>query len=128
MQTEDRELIRIFQYITKGEMIMRVDKYVKGAVRQFAYWFAHGTIGSGLLNGIDYVSDLQEESSFAEQVFIIFMNNLEYDETGVTNYKQAEFRAAQYIRSYYDPSYVVEPPFEQWETEGNPVSTSGWNK
>ena len=29
------------------------------------------------------------ESSFAEQVFIVFMNNLEYDETGVTNYKQA---------------------------------------
>jgi hypothetical protein len=56
------------------------------------------------------------------------MNNLEYDETGVTNYKQAEFRAAQYIRSYYDPSYVAEPPFEQWETEGDPVSTSGWNK
>ena len=22
---------------------MKVDKYVKGAVRQFAYWFAHGT-------------------------------------------------------------------------------------
>ena len=51
---------------------MKVDKFVKGAVRQFAYWFAHGTIGSGLLNGIDYVSDLQEESSLAEQVFIIF--------------------------------------------------------
>lgn len=33
---------------------MRVDKYVRGAVRQFAYWFAHGTIGTGLLNGIDY--------------------------------------------------------------------------
>ena len=58
---------------------MKVDKFVKGEVRQFAYWFAHGTIGAGLLNGIDYVSDLQEESSFAEQVFIIFMNNLEYD-------------------------------------------------
>lgn len=32
----------------------------------------------GLLNGIDYVGDLSEESSFAEQAFIIFMNNLEY--------------------------------------------------
>ena len=48
---------------------MKVDKYVRGAVRQFAYWFAHGTIGSGLLNGIDYVSDLTEESSFAEQTY-----------------------------------------------------------
>lgn len=45
---------------------MKVDKYVKGAVRQFAYWFAHGTIGAGLLNGIDYAGELQEESSFAE--------------------------------------------------------------
>ena len=107
---------------------MKVDKFVKGAVRQFSYWFSHGTIGSGLLNGIDYVSDLQEESSLAEQVFIIFLNNLEYDETGVTNYKHAEYRAAQYIRSYYDPSYSVDPPFEPWETEGDPVSTSEWNK
>ena len=31
-------------------------------------------------------------------------------------------------KSYYDSSYAVEPPFEQWETEGDPVSTSGWNK
>lgn len=51
-----------------------------------------------MLNGIDYVGDLQEESSFAEQAFVVFMNNLEYDEAGVTNYKQAEYRAAQYIR------------------------------
>lgn len=106
---------------------MKVDKYVKGAVIQFAYWFAHGTIGAGLLNGIDYAGELQEESSFAEQAFIIFMNNLEYDGTGVKNYKQAEYRAAQYIRSYYDSSYTVEPPFEPWEMEGNPVSSSGWN-
>ena len=107
---------------------MRVDKYVRGAVRQFAYWFAHGTIGAGLLNGIDYVGDLQEESSFAEQAFVVFMNNLEYDEAGVTNYKQAEYRAAQYIRNYYDSSYAVEHPFEQWETEGDPVSTKGWSE
>ena len=56
---------------------MKVNKFVKGAVRQFSYWFAHGTIGSGLLNGIDYTSSLREESSFAEQAFIIFMNNLD---------------------------------------------------
>jgi hypothetical protein len=35
---------------------MKVEKHVKGAVRQFAHWFAHGTIGGGLLAGIDYVS------------------------------------------------------------------------
>ena len=27
-----------------AEINMKVDRYVKGAVRQFAYWFAHGTI------------------------------------------------------------------------------------
>ncbi len=107
---------------------MKVDKYVKGAVRQFAYWFAHGTIGGNLLSGIDYLEGIQEESSFAEAAFIVFMNNLEYDETGVTNYKEAEFRAAQYVRSYCDPSYTVEPPFEPWETEGDPVSSQNWNR
>ncbi len=106
---------------------MKVNKYVKGAVRQFAYWFAHGTIGVELLRNIDYVSDIKEDSSFAEQVFTIFMNNLEYDENGVTNFKHAELRAAQYIRSYYDPSYKVEPEFESWETEGDPVSSEHWN-
>lgn len=103
------------------------DNIRKLKVRRFAYCFAHGTVGSGLLNGIDYTDCFQEESSFAEQAFIIFMNNLEYDGIGVTNYKQVEYRAAQYIRSYYDSSYAVEPPFETWEIEGNPVSASGWN-
>ena len=106
---------------------MKVDKYVTGAVRQFAYWFAHGTIGGDLLSDIDYLSDLREESSFAEQAFIIFMNNLEYDENGVTNYKQSELRAAQYVRKYCDSQYEVNPPFEQWELEGNPVSSESWN-
>lgn len=46
---------------------MKVSKYVCGAVRQFSYWFAHGTIGYPLLEGIDYVGEvLKEESSFAE--------------------------------------------------------------
>ena len=107
---------------------MRVDKYVRGAVRQFAYWFAHGTIGGDLLSGIDYLEDVQEESSFVEAAFTVFMNHLEYDETGVTNFKEAEFRAAQYVSQYCDPSYTVEPPFEPWETEGDPVSSGAWNR
>ncbi len=106
---------------------MKVNKYVKGAVRQFSYWFAHGTLGAGLLKDIDYTASLIEESSFAEQAYIIFMNNLEYDDTGVTNYRHAEYRAAQYVRRYFDPQYKVEPPFENWETEGDPVSAEHWN-
>ncbi|WP_435830459.1 DUF7677 family protein [Micromonospora echinospora] len=27
------------------------------------------------------------------------------------------YRAAQYVRRYCDPDYVVDPPFEDWETE-----------
>lgn len=109
---------------------MKVSKYVCGAVRQFSYWFAHGTIGYPLLEGIDYTGEvLKEESSFAEQAFVIFMNTLEIEEDGnVTNYKQAEFRAAQYIRAYFDKAYVVVPAFENEETELHPVSKRSYVK
>ena len=98
---------------------MHVSPQISGAVRRFAYWFAHGTLGHPLLDGIDYLDDtLKEESSFAEMAFAIFMNNLNLNEAGdVTNYRYCERRAAQYIRCYFDPGYVVEPPFEPWELE-----------
>lgn len=98
---------------------MKISPYISGAVRQFSYWFAHGTLGYPLLEGIDYIGGiLKEESSFAEQAFAIFMNNLEVDGDGsVTNYKYCEQRAAQYIRCYFDPAYTVEPPFAFWEVE-----------
>ena len=109
---------------------MKINAYVCGAVRQFSFWFAHGTLAYPLLDGIDYIGEtLVEESSFAEQAFAIFMNNLEFDDvSGVTNYKHCEFRAAQYIRRYFDSSYVVEPPFESWELELKPVSKTSYSK
>lgn len=64
------------------------------------------------------VADMKEESSFIEAAYAVFMNNIEMDGNGkVLNYKYAEKRAAQYIRRYYEPGYIVEPPFEVWETE-----------
>ena len=52
---------------------MKVSPYISGAVRQFAYWFAHGTLGYPLLEGVEYSDDtLKEESSFAEMAFAIF--------------------------------------------------------
>ena len=33
---------------------MKLSKYVCGAVRQFSLWFAKGSLGYPLLNGIDY--------------------------------------------------------------------------
>lgn len=103
---------------------MKISPYVSGAVRQFAHWFAHGTLGYPLLEGIEYIGEImKEESSFVEQTFAIFMNNLEIaDDGNVINYKHCERRAAQYIRSYFDSVYKVDPPFEYWETELYAVS------
>lgn len=111
-------------------MEMKVSTYVSGAVRQFSYWFAHGTLGYPLLEGIDYTGEvLREESSFAEQAFAIFMNDLELDEDGsVLNYKYCEHRAAQFIRRYFDAAYQVEPPFADWELEFHPVSRGSYQK
>ena len=109
---------------------MKLSQYVCGAVRQFSLWFAKGSLGYPLLNGIDYTGEiLKEESSFAEQAFAIFMNNLETDEEGnVLNYKYSEHRAAQYIRAYFDKDYKVAPPFEEWEVELYPVSKEFYSK
>lgn len=46
---------------------MKVSPYISGAVSRFSYWFAHGTLGYPLLEGVPYVGEiLLEESSFAE--------------------------------------------------------------
>ena len=88
---------------------------VSGAVRQFSYWIANRTVGLPILEGIDY-SCIFEEPSALEQTYAIFINILEVDENGnVTNAKHAEKRAAQFIRSYIDRNYTVDPPFEDWE-------------
>jgi hypothetical protein len=93
-----------------------------GSVRQFAFWVANGTVGLPVLDGIDYRC-IFEEPSALEGAFAVFCNVLEMDPQGaVTNFREAERRAAQYIREYCDPDYVVEPPFADWEVELHPVS------
>ena len=70
---------------------MKVSHYLSGAVRQFSYWFVHGTLGYPILEGIDYLNELEEDSSCMEQAFSIFMNNIELDNEGnVLNYKYCE--------------------------------------
>ena len=50
-----------------------------------------------------------------EQAYAIFANVIEFDEQGSPiNAKYAEYRAAQYIRSYCDQHYKVVPPFDVW--------------
>ncbi|MDR6879533.1 hypothetical protein [Bacillus sp. 3255] len=86
-----------------------------GALRTFSFWLANGTVGLPLLEGIDY-SCIFEEPSALERAYAIFANVIEMDDNGtVLNAKNAEKRAAQFIRSYVDSSYRVEPEFEDWE-------------
>lgn len=92
---------------------MKVSHSISGAVRKFSYWLANGTAGVPLLDGIDYFDEFKESPSLLEQVYAIFMNNLEIDENGeVQNVKYAEQRAAQYIKQYCVPDYTAEPSFD----------------
>ena len=88
---------------------------LSGSVRFFAFYLANRTLCLPILAGVDY-RRIFEEPSALEQVFAIFMNCVVIDEEGrVTSDVHASERAAQYIRSYVDSSYRVEPPFEQHE-------------
>jgi hypothetical protein len=90
---------------------------VSGAFRTFSFWIANRSVGQPILDGIDY-SCIFEEPSALERTYAIFANVLEFDDEGtVLNAREAECRAAQHIRSYVDPTYVVEPPFEDWEVQ-----------
>ena len=89
-----------------------------GALRTFAFWVANGTVGLPVLEGIDYRSVMMDEPSLMERTFAIFANVIELNEQGEpVNAKYAEFRAAQYIRSYCDKTYEVIPPFADWEQD-----------
>ncbi|MGI5486737.1 DUF7677 family protein [Microtetraspora malaysiensis] len=91
---------------------------VRASLRFFAFYLANGTLDMELLEDIDYRPALMQFGSTLEMVFTIFTNVLEIDENGlVINEGDAQLRAAQWIRHYCDPSYVVDPPFQPWETE-----------
>lgn len=85
-----------------------------GALRTFAYFMASGTHYN--LQGIDYLSLYGNEPSAIEQVFAIYVNMIQLDENGqVLNAKYAEKRATDYLRVYCNPSFEVQPPYEDWE-------------
>jgi len=88
-----------------------------GALRTFGFWISNGTLGLPVLEGVAYKEVLLEEPSAMEQILAIFANVIELDDHGrVMNAKHAEHRAAQWLRSYVDPSYTIDPPLEDWET------------
>lgn len=96
----------------------RLSPSFRGALRTFSFWVANGSLGRTILEGIEYRSILVEEPSALEQLYAIFSNVIELDEMGtVLNAKQAERRAAQWLRSYIDPAYVVTPELAGWEVE-----------
>jgi hypothetical protein len=95
---------------------MKLSHDVSGALRTFAYFMSSGT--HYMLDGVRYLELYGSQPSAIEMAYAIFANVLETDESGkVTNVRHAEKRATDYLRSYCDPEYRVEPPFEDWEIE-----------
>jgi len=93
---------------------MKLSNSFSGALRTFTYFMASGS--QYTLKGIDYLTLYGNEPGAIEQVFAIYANVIELDDTGkVLNAKYAEKRATDYLRAYCDHSFVVEPPFEDWE-------------
>ena len=93
---------------------MKLGDSFSGALRTFAYFMASGT--QNTLEGINYLSLYGEEPSAIEKVFAIYANVIELDEKGqVINAKYAEKRATDYLRAYCDPSFKVDPPYQEWE-------------
>ncbi|WBL80429.1 hypothetical protein I3J27_08415 [Bradyrhizobium xenonodulans] len=93
----------------------RLGDSVSGALRTLGFWLANGSVGYPLLEGFDY-SCIFREPSALEAAMAIYANVLRMDESGQElNARAAERRAAQWIRTYVDPTYVVDPPFESWE-------------
>ncbi len=95
---------------------MKLSNSFSGALRTFAYFIASGTHYQ--LKGINYLDLFGKEPSAIEQTFAIFANVIELDEKGnVLNAKYAEKRAVDYIRSYCERGFKVDPPYEDWEIE-----------
>ena len=93
---------------------MKLSHDVSGALRTFSYFLASGT--HSMLEGVEYLDLYGNEPSAIEQTYAIFVNVLDIDEAGrITNLKHAEKRAIDYLRSYCDPDFRVEPPLEDWE-------------
>jgi hypothetical protein len=98
--------------------VAQLPEDVRASLRFFAFYVANGTLVMDLLEDFDYRSVILSYGSGLEQVFAIFANVLDVNAAGeVTNYDDAEYRAAQWVRRVCDSTYVVDPPFADWETD-----------
>ncbi|WP_026414868.1 DUF7677 family protein [Actinomadura oligospora] len=93
----------------------KLSEDLRSCLRLFAFYLGNGTLDLELLD-FDYRPALVKYGSTLEMVFAIYTNHLEIDEDGRVTEGLAYDRVAEYIRSVSDPSYVVDPPFEPWET------------
>lgn len=93
-----------------------IDVDLRAVVTRFVYNMWNGLVEPSLLSHLNYRQILNDEPSAAEEMVAVFLNVLTLDADGhVTNAREAEVRAAQYLRSYCEPAYEVDPPFEQSE-------------
>src|SRR5260370_36437771 len=95
---------------------MKLSSSLSGALRTFAYFMSSGS--HYMLEGIDYLSLYGKEPSAIEQVYAIFANVLELDENGqVLNATYAQKRATDYLRTFCDRRFKVDPPYQDWDLE-----------
>ena len=99
----------------------RLSPNLSAEIRLFAFYLSNGSLSSFCEDVLSDDFDFERvlcEPSMLEQVFAIFANTLEIDECGkALNISHVYRRVAQYIRGEFDRTYIVEPPFETWETE-----------
>src|SRR3974377_723124 len=98
---------------------MQLPTDVRAVVTRFVYNMWNGLLEPDLLGDLGYREVFLEEPSSAEQAVAVYLNVLTLDEAGqVTNARDAERRAAQWICTYFGRS--VDPPLANWGTEGYP--------
>ena len=99
-------------------MTSKLSEDVRSRLRFLAFYIVNGTLCDDVIpDKMDYSAVLEDPSAL-EMTFAIWSNVLELDEEGnVINDDLATRRAAQFVRRFVDPQYVVEPPFEDWELE-----------
>jgi hypothetical protein len=89
-------------------------------LRFFSFYLGNGTLHPEILPRElgDYRPMIVQYGSELEQIYTIYLRNLKIGADGkVQGASHAQKRAAQWIRRYCDPTYVVEPPFTDEEVE-----------
>lgn len=88
-----------------------IPQCAKDAISRMIMEYGEGVLGYPVLDGIDYVHRLVDYPSELQNAFVVFMNGIRFDGDGrMLNEREMHRRAAQYIRAFLDPKYVIDPP------------------